>query len=441
MSRPGLAPLPGNVIPRILPAADAVAAFQARGLLTPTFSWQDLWNGEHAHRFTVAKLFRDDLLGEIYRQLGLVLTDGKTLKDFQAALIPKLKEAGWWGKNVKVVDPVTGEIGRTTVDPARLALIYDINTRQAYAAGRWARAMRGPMPYLIYRTKGDERVRASHRRWDFICLPKNDPWWDTHYPPNGWRCRCLAYAIDEAGIKNLEAAGFKILRQAPDDGPPIPFTNKRTGEITQVPWGIDPGFAYNPGKAAEQRLGQMVLEKEAALPPAIAVRAVREYLTQPQALGALTGEFATWAEAIQRPAGEMRHIGAIAPEVLEAMTTLGVVPESAVISVRDEDVLHAHRDAKDSALPWDWFRELPAHLVAPKAVLLDRSKATPALLYVWDIAGEAGKAVLLIDYEVQTRDATGAKTRQRVNILRSGRILNPAALGDVKTYQLLAGAL
>lgn len=440
MPRPDLPPLPGNVHLQLLPAADAIAAFQARGLLSQTFAWQELMHEEHASQFTVAKLFRDDLLGEIHRLLGLALTEGKTLKDFKEALIPQLKQAGWWG-HVEVVDPRTGEIGHTRVNPARLELIYDVNIRQAHAAGRWARAMRGRMPYLIYRTRRDERVRASHRRWDGIVLPKDHAWWDTHYPPNGWRCRCLAYPIDEAGIRALEADGLKILREPPDDGPPIPFVNKLTGEILKVPPGIDPAFAYNPGKAAQQRQGQLILAKEASLPPAIAARAVREYLDNPGLLSATTHAFAAWAEGIKRPAGEMRHIGAIGPETLDALATLGVTPASAVISVRDEDVLHTHRETKANALPWAWYRELPMHLLSPKAVLLDRTREVPALLYVWDVGGAAGKVVLVIDYVVKTRDASGDKTRQLVNILRSGRLLKPDALSDTQSYQVLSGGL
>ena len=43
---------------------------------------------------------------------------------------------------------------------------------------------------LQYRTAHDERVRASHRVLDGITLPKSHPFWQTHYPPNGWGCRC-----------------------------------------------------------------------------------------------------------------------------------------------------------------------------------------------------------------------------------------------------------
>ena len=43
------------------------------------------------------------------------------------------------------------------------------------------------------------------------------------------------------------------------------FRNRRTGEVTKVPRGIDPGWAYNPGQAAvEQRAARFFAEKAKA---------------------------------------------------------------------------------------------------------------------------------------------------------------------------------
>ncbi|WP_184415028.1 phage head morphogenesis protein [Rhodocyclus tenuis] len=420
--------MPANVRLQLLPAADAVAAFQARGLLTQTFSWQDLLNEEHARQFTVAKLFRDDLLGEIYQQLGRALTAGGTLRDFQQALIPQLKKAGWWG-NVEVIDPSTGEIGRTRVNPARLELIYDVNVRQAHAAGRWARSARGSMPYLIYRTRRDERVRASHRRWDAIVLPKDHPWWDTHYPPNGWRCRCLAYPIDDAGIAELEAAGLKLLREPPDDGPSIPFTNKITGEITQVPWGIDPGFAYNPGKGSQRRLGDLVLTKNAQLPPTIAARAVADHLADAGLLAAITRDYRAWAEGISRPVGAMRPVGALTPATVAALEANDLAPASAMLAVVDAEVIAARAD---NGQPSAWLADLPAHLAAPQAVLRDH---TGSVLLVFTIPGQSGKWVIPVDLS-----AAGATTAAPASSVRiaAGHQVDARSLAG---YEIMSGKL
>lgn len=46
------------------------------------------------------------------------------------------------------------------------------------------------MPYLTYRTAGDDRVRSSHRSLDGVTRPVDDTFWDVHFPPNDWGCRC-----------------------------------------------------------------------------------------------------------------------------------------------------------------------------------------------------------------------------------------------------------
>lgn len=59
-------------------------------------------------------------------------------------------------------------------------------------AARWTEFEREKdiIPNLQYQTVGDEHVRESHRLLDGVIRPLNDTFWNTHYPPNGWGCRC-----------------------------------------------------------------------------------------------------------------------------------------------------------------------------------------------------------------------------------------------------------
>jgi hypothetical protein len=225
---------------------DSFNAFAARGLLRPSFRWQDVWQAEHARAFAVAGVMRLDVLRTIRDQVDSAVANGTGFEEFERALKRQLVAKGWWG-NIEITDPATGEVRTTKFNPQRLALIFDVNMRQSHAAGRWARGMRSRMPFIVYRTMGDERVRQSHRPWDYLVLPRDHPFWDTHIPPNGWRCRCHFYFTDEAGVQALIAAGKKVRRQAPETTF-VEFVNKSTGQTERVPRGIDPGFAYNPGK-------------------------------------------------------------------------------------------------------------------------------------------------------------------------------------------------
>lgn len=51
-------------------------------------------------------------------------------------------------------------------------------------------------PNLVYKTQLDNRVRPEHAQLNGITRPINDPFWKTHYPPNGWRCRCNVLQTD-----------------------------------------------------------------------------------------------------------------------------------------------------------------------------------------------------------------------------------------------------
>ncbi len=66
---------------------------------------------------------------------------------------------------------------------------YEFAAHSSQSAARWAGLQNDTKRYhLQYRTAGDERVRESHVELNRITLPKDDPFWDKFYPPNGWNC-------------------------------------------------------------------------------------------------------------------------------------------------------------------------------------------------------------------------------------------------------------
>lgn len=73
---------------------------------------------------------------------------------------------------------------------------YQFAVSSSQSAANWANLQEDTERYwLEYRTAGDEKVRQSHANLNGICLPKNDPFWQEFYPPNGWRCRCIAVEV------------------------------------------------------------------------------------------------------------------------------------------------------------------------------------------------------------------------------------------------------
>ncbi|TAG76544.1 MAG: phage head morphogenesis protein [Burkholderiales bacterium] len=246
---------------------EAYAWFSAKRLVH-SFRWSEVWESEHSTAFTVAGMLKEDLLATVHGKLQVAIEEGRDAKWFEEELTPILQQAGWWGRQ-DIADSDSGEVRSAQLgSPTRLALIYDVNVRQAYAAGRWEQAQRtkATAPYMRYVTMRDERVRKSHAAWDALVLPMDDPFWDTHYPPNGYRCRCIAEPISDDGIQDLKDAGFKVITRRPK----ITYVEyEKDGQRIKVPAGIDPGFGYNAGKARGQSLADAQTRQRAALPKAI----------------------------------------------------------------------------------------------------------------------------------------------------------------------------
>jgi SPP1 gp7 family putative phage head morphogenesis protein len=444
-------PVPAGLRLGLVEPTDAIAAFQRRGLLQPSFAWQDVWQDEHARAFAVAGVQRLDVLQVFQAAVDDAIRSGTSLAEFRKTLIPQLTAKGFWG-DVEVEDPATGERRISRFNPRRLQLIYDVNMRQSFAAGRWARAQRSKarLPYLVYLTMQDERVRASHRRWNALVLPVDHPFWDTHYPPNGWMCRCYAYAIDDKGVERLRRAGVKIQTEAPAIDW-ITHVNPRTGEVAPVPRGIDPGFAYNPGKGRDPALHEAALRKAlVASPLAGAVAVAQAQADFPAFVASATNRFGPFVDRALRESyqarGEVRFIGALPPAAVRAMADQGLQPATAAVAVRDVDVLHALRPGKAgtaAAISASVYRRLPELLARAQAMLLEPGAEPPAVLYVVDLLTDSGtvaKLVVQVDIPVQVA-ALGQRRQVPVNLVRSAVLMDAAALRDRGRFRLLWGAL
>lgn len=293
---------------------EALAYLKARGQITQSWSWADLWQEEHAQQFTISRLANIDLLKELQMLITASVNGDLSRTDFMRDAKAHLQARGWWGEKT-VIDPITGREVTTTFNPERLKLIFDTNTRQAYAAGQWERiqASKRSHPYLRYITKGDERVRASHAAWNNVTLPVDDAFWHTHTPPNAWRCRCRIVSVSQREYDQGKTPNGDAMRKTAPEVLWQAWTNPRTGEISQVPKGVHPAFAYNPGVSRAQRTQQVVLDKFATLPAEMAEAVVRTGLVKPLGAKELTGQD-TWQSLGLKDLRDLT--GSPAPELL-----------------------------------------------------------------------------------------------------------------------------
>lgn len=245
------------------PAPEVLTYFRGKGL-KPSFNWRDVWGEEHAHAFTVAKAMKLDVLTTLRDAVDKAMADGQTFEQFREELEPKLKSLGWWGIQDQV-DPHTGEIIKARLgSPRRLKILYESNLRSAHAAGAWERAQRTKevLPFFTYQLGPSMVHRPHHVAREGMTYPVDHPIWDTWYPPNGWGCKCWLLQITRE--EAISRGWYED--QPPPSIPTKTYINRRTGEVAEIPEGIDPGWHTNPGKFRDQNLRAMLSERLEAVP-------------------------------------------------------------------------------------------------------------------------------------------------------------------------------
>lgn len=271
--------MPADLPEQFLTASPEVTRYFREKGSRPTFDWRDIAPVEHAYAFTVAKSAGFDVLDDLRAAVDDAIVNRVPFEAFRERLTPILQAKGWWGKRF-AKDPADGETKLVQLgSPRRLRTIYWANIRTAHAAGEWERTQRTKrfLPYLVYTLSLAERRRPEHRAWVGIVLPVDDPFWDTHYPPNGWGCKCGVRQISRREAERLgydpEAGGPQIVMRS--------WRNKRTGQAVNVPVGIDPGWDTNPGKTRGQNVAELLSGRLGDLSTAARRAAIADFTASP----------------------------------------------------------------------------------------------------------------------------------------------------------------
>lgn len=175
---------------------------------------------------TVSRLASLDQIKTVINLSNKAIESGSTFQEFQKAV----KESG------------------IELSPHHLDNIFRTNIQNAYAHGIWTQQQenKANRPYLRYSSLTDSRVRPSHLALNNIIRHIDDLFWDTHYVPNGFNCRCAIDAITESQAKRL---GITIDDELPDIQP-------------------DNGWAVSPasyGKQLNEVLDQKIADAEPKL--------------------------------------------------------------------------------------------------------------------------------------------------------------------------------
>lgn len=325
-----------------------------------TLAWDDLAGPVHGKVFAIAGATNIDLVGDVQKSLVSALEKGTTIAQFRKDFDASVQQHGWTYK---------GKRGWRT------RVIFDNNMRSAHMAGRWEQLLANSdrRPYLQYRTAGDSRVRPQHKAWNGLIFPIGDAFWQTHYPPNGWGCRCTIRAYSEGDLGQLGVQPSK-----PYEVKTRTVVSQDSEIKDQVPIGIDPGWDHNVGQswlAPELALGQ----KLAKLPRYLQGPMVDKTISPAfqKVLSERFKAFRSAAETAQAGRSQAQIIGFLDSRTLTALAEHipGVVLESTAIAVIDSKAvqLRGAQTSKTAAQAWpeDWINELPQNLRDYRAVLWD----------------------------------------------------------------------
>ena len=241
-----------------LPFQEAIDYFRQKTDM-PTKHWTAVMDEAHARSFMVAGAADKALVGDFRKAVDKAISQGTGLQDFRKDFDSLVEKYGW---------------SHAGTANWRAKIIYQTNMSTAHAAGRYAQ-MTDPdvlkaFPYWQYQHMNCPHPRMQHLAWSGMVLRADDPFWATCYPPNGWKCHCVVLTVSERGLARMGKSG-------PDKSPDLKwqtYIDRTTGVVTKYPAGVDPGFAYNPGKAwkdgAKQPVRAPNVQAVGTVPPVLA---------------------------------------------------------------------------------------------------------------------------------------------------------------------------
>lgn len=461
-----------------VPFDEAIRFFRAK-LNVGTDAWNSIDAQGHAVGFAVAGVRNMDALQAIRVAVDKAIADGTTLDAFRRDLQGVMERTGL---------SLRGKFAW------RSRVIFETNLRTAYAAGKWAQiqATKGEFPMLRYVAVLDERTRPQHRAWHGTILPVDHAFWRTHFPPNGWGCRCT---VQQVNARDLRRRNWKVSDPPPSSGPAPRLVRDRNApggrRIVEVPPGIDEGWDHNVGQAeaAARQVPTLpgwdvpLRPEQIGLPPELPAipmgAAVNRLGPEPLRLARLSmeklrtlrpdvaaqfgaaipdeirwlaeAEYRTWlAERITartlrgdgtfglRSDGSARVVGTLLPDVVRWLGTRPDLapPAAATIEMLATRLTHLTDPTRKAAkrLPLNEWMRLPSLLRQPEAVLLDVRSGNLVYVFAPLDPAEARAGKVVVDVAFRRREDGAAIARPAVV---SGGLVPRVSLGQGGEFEVI----
>lgn len=164
-----------------VPPDEAIDYFKRKKVM-PSKTFYDIRDEARGAAFTVSGIYKQDVL-ESFRQ------------EIEDAL-----RVGWsQQKVVKNFKEILAGAGHRELGDSHLEVVARTNMAMAYGVGRRKQMEETAelLPFWQYSAVNDDRTRPTHRALDGIVLPADHPFWNEHYPPWSFNCRCSVFSLPE----------------------------------------------------------------------------------------------------------------------------------------------------------------------------------------------------------------------------------------------------
>lgn len=460
--------IPGGI------SAEGLAAIHggAKPRTNAHWNWHDTLAHQHAESFVIAKMAQADMLTYMHDSLVRAQREGWSFGRWNRDVVPQLQRDGWWGKKEQL-NPKTGKMEMVQLgSPARMRTIFNTQMRTAMMAGHYNNLMaaRELRPLWRYVAVLDKKTRPSHGALSNLVFPWDHPFWNSHFPPNGWGCRCTVVSETDRSLERLTSE-IKRRNQNLMPGQAVENVPEMVGasEVPTIstdtlphsgplPKGVhrkevpaatfrgvrpDPGWSHNPGQrlwANETMLASRIKRMPPKLAESVLNAMAKSNYSPWSAFLETVKQQIGMTKGVQYQSGSggspLFAIHWMDSELLGSLQkSLGAQLEP-ILATDLESAYHGIRAGKNTRLasgsrlvPQEAYQALPMHLKSA-SVFLDANEAG-VVVFASPLESQGGdlmKTVFRLDPKTNT-----------LKLVTTGQV-KPNAFADAKRWNLVRGA-
>lgn len=162
-----------------LPPKEAIDYFRSKQVVTRK-EFDELRVQSRAAAFTVGQVYEQEVLEGFKEEITRALENGTPQREV-----------------IKRFRSILDGAGHKQLGSFHLETIMRVNSQMAYGVGR-RRALEEvaeDLPFWQYSAVLDDRTRPSHAALDGLIYPADHPFWQEHFPPHDFNCRCAVTAL------------------------------------------------------------------------------------------------------------------------------------------------------------------------------------------------------------------------------------------------------